>query len=184
MTPEDQGKFPPIQATLKNSISVTLRPLLPQDGEAMAEFYAAIPLHNIRFYGPYPLDRENALANAEKATSPDEVVLVMESPDSRIAGYAWYRWEGEEAADSVFGICIRPEFQECGAGGLLMTRLLEIAKSIGPPVMTLTVQLANVRALALYTRMGFIKVREQMCHRERPLGFEDEAEYYMEQRMR
>lgn len=183
MKSEVQKQFLPLQVTLKNGATATLRPLMLNDGEAMAEFYTTIPRHNIRFYSPYTLDREHALANAAKADSEEEVVLLLEDINKQIVGYAWYRWEEAQSPNSLFGICIRPDYQEQGAGTLLMKRLLEIAKSVGPPVMTLTVQLANVRAVALYTKMGFTIVREQMCHRDSAMEFEDEAEYYMEQRV-
>ncbi|OPZ87361.1 MAG: ribosomal-protein-alanine N-acetyltransferase [bacterium ADurb.Bin429] len=179
MLPSDQTRFPAIEAVLKNDETVNLRPLTTADGEALAEFYANIPREAIRFYGPYPLDREHALLNASRADSPTEVVLAAETSESRIAGYAWYRWN-EGAPTSVFGICIRPAYQEQRLGRALMTRLLAIAREIGPPVMSLTVQLANTRAVTLYTSMGFTPLREQTRQADPTRGFAEEPEYYME----
>jgi ribosomal protein S18 acetylase RimI-like enzyme len=85
---------------------------------------------------------------------------------------------------SHFGLCIRRGLQASGAGNALMTRLLEVAKEIGPPVMGLTVQKANARAVALYTKMGFRVVREQMRGPMAVDGFPPEPEYYMERRTR
>jgi len=64
-----------------------------------------------------------------------------------------------------------------------MARLLEIAQQVGPPVMGLTVQLANERALRLYRGMGFEVVREQMSDSS-AYGFDPEPEYYMERLVR
>jgi ribosomal protein S18 acetylase RimI-like enzyme len=179
MLPSDQTRFTAIDAVLKNDETVTLRPLATADGEALAEFYAAIPLEHIRFYCPHPLDREHALLNAGRADSPTEVVLVAETPEGRIAGYAWYRWS-EGAPASTFGICIHPAYQEQRLGRALITRLLAIARHIGPPVMALTVQLANTRAVHLYTSMGFTPLREQTRQPDPTRGFAEEPEYYME----
>jgi len=129
-----------------------------------------------------------------------------------IVGYAWYRWrdEGEQpggsrqpsdsrqpsgselpsdsgllsgtAQSSIFGICLREAYRGAGLGQALIARLLEIARAVGPPVMALTVQLANPRAVALYQKMGFRIVREQM--REAIGDFVAEPEYAMEQVVR
>jgi ribosomal protein S18 acetylase RimI-like enzyme len=76
------------------------------------------------------------------------------------------------------GICIRRGFQDCGLGAALMDRLGAIARDVGPPVMGLTVQQANPRGIALYQKMGFGVVREQV----RP--GDGEPEFYMERRVR
>ena len=143
-----------------------------------------MPREDLRFYYPHPLDREHARANAAKALSPLEVVLVLETPAQQVAGYAWYRWKEEGARRSGFGICIGRACQNLGAGRALMARLLEIARLVGPPVMCLTVQQANARAVALYQGMGFSIVREQMRGVMAGNEFPPEPEYAMEQRVK
>jgi len=179
MLPADHARFPGVAIVLKNGQTVHLRPLTTADGEALADCYADIPPEHIRFYCPYPLDREHALRNASRADSPTEVVLVAETADRRIAGYAWYRWS-DGAPASSFGICLRPAYQGQRLGRALMTRLLAIAREVGPRVMSLTVQLANTRAVKLYTSMGFTVVREQTRQPDPARGFAEEPEYYME----
>ena len=183
MTSEDSQRFPPALVWLKNGISAVLRPLALTDGEALGEFYENVPRLDRRHYCPHLLDRQHGIANAAKALSPLEVVLVLALPEHQIGGYAWYRWPAADAEKSGFGICISRACQGQGAGRILMTQLLEIAKTVGPPVMHLTVQLANARAVKLYQEMGFTVVREQMsgahCY-----GFPPEPEYAMERRVR
>lgn len=178
MTPEDCQRFPPVHVVLKNGKPAVIRPLDPSDAEALAAFYAAIPRKDIRFYNPHPLTREMALKNAAAAFSPLEAVLIL-AVESGIGGYAWYRWK-QDAPASGFGICIRTDFQDSGAGRALMTRLMEIAATVGPPVMHLTVQKANARAFALYSSMGFKVVREQMVGAR--AEFAAEPEYAMERK--
>lgn len=183
MTPETLALFPPVAATLKNGARARIRALAADDGEALAAVYASLPMDSLRFYGPALHGRERALQVAADAGSPSAVVLVLEVDDG-LGGYAWYSWKNESDDRSHFGICIGASWQSQGAGTALLTRLLTIAKTVGPPVMSLTVQLANTRAVKLYTRLGFRIVREQLCHRPPDSPWEPEPEYYMELRVR
>jgi ribosomal protein S18 acetylase RimI-like enzyme len=145
----------------------------------LGDFYASLPEIAARFYWPHPLTRENGEKwAAEQADSPCNVTLVLETPGGEIAGYAWYQWPGEEARASVFGICIREDYQSSGAGRALMERLLGIARTVGPPIMQLTCQHANVRAVALYRKMGFEVTKEGMVSARRQ--FPAEPQYWME----
>jgi ribosomal protein S18 acetylase RimI-like enzyme len=178
-----QSGLPPAETTLKDGRSVILRLLAPGDGAALGDFYDAMPRATWRFYCPPRLTRADAMQKAALANSPTEVCLVSEDPDSgEIAGYAWYRWKDTASEKSVFGICLREGYRGAGLGQALMACLLQIAESVGPPVMELTVQLANPGAIALYRKMGFEVVAEQM--RPRVGDFPAEPEYAMERPVR
>jgi ribosomal protein S18 acetylase RimI-like enzyme len=183
MHPEDQRRFGQIHAALRDGRETTLRPLATTDGEALGEFYESVPREDYRFYCPHPLTREQAKQNAQEADGPFRVTLLAQEPDTgRLLGYAWYRWKDERSAKSGFGICVRRGYQDVGVGRTLMTRLFEIARCVGPSVMQLTVQLANTKAIALYRKMGFVVVAEQM--RQPTEAFPTEPEYRMERRCR
>lgn len=184
MLPADQERFPPRPLRLLGGTRATIRPLREADAEALAAFYATVPPADFRFYCPHVLDRQHAMLKAGRAGSPEEVALVIELADGSLGGYAWYRWEGPLAERSTFGICLRRDCQGLGAGAGLMSRLLAIAAEVGPPVMSLTVQFANARAVALYRHMGFAVVREQVRPAKPEFGLAPEPEYYMERRVR
>lgn len=166
---------------LKQGSQARIRLLAPDDGERLADFYSRIPPEDNHYYCPHPLDREHALRNAAASEEPGFVCLVLipdataksKKNDEEIAGYAWYRWPSG-AVKSSFGICIRRDYQGAGAGRILITKLLELARLIGPPVMSLTAQKANSGAVRLYQKMGFTVQREQQR------GGDGEPEYYME----
>jgi len=172
MTPQDQDRFPPLAITLKDGRRITLRPLRPEDGPALGDFYAAIPPADEFFYCPHPLTRERAAANADRAGSPTEVVLVIDAGPGAIGGYAWFRWAAGAAA-AGFGICLARPFKGHRLGEALMRRLQEIAVEIGPGTLQLTVQKKNPGAIALYRKMGFQVLREQTRS-------DGEPEYFME----
>jgi ribosomal protein S18 acetylase RimI-like enzyme len=163
--------------TFRNGATVTLRPLHANDGEALADFYAAVPSEDNFYYAPHCLTPQEAARKAARAGSPGFVCLVIEADGKAIVGYAWYRWKDGDRA-SVFGVCVDRRLQGAGAGRLLISRLSETARTIGPLYMSLTVQKSNERALALYRGAGFRIVREQLR------GSDGEPEYYMELKVR
>ena len=177
---EDQNLFPPQTVRLKDGREAVLRFLAVADAAGLGEFYTAVPLEDFRFYSPHPLTREKAAEVAADALGPFRVTLVLDLGGGRIGGYAWYRWADATAERSGFGICLSRDCQGSGAGRLLMDRLFEVARVIGPPVMGLTVQLANARGVELYKKLGFQVVREQMRQPQPAYGFPAEPEYYME----
>jgi ribosomal protein S18 acetylase RimI-like enzyme len=182
MKPEDRVQAPPLRVTLRDGRPIAIRLLQVSDGEAMADFYAAIPDKDGRYYiGPSGRTREKALARAAMADSPYEVCLVLADDAGMLHGEAWFRWSAERTDQSTFGIAIRRTMQGVGAGRLIMTRLMEIGDAYGPPVMNLTAQEENERAWKLYTSMGFVILRRQI----RPAR-EDAPplpEFYMERDM-
>jgi len=169
--------FPRERTTLRDGEVAMVRPLAESDGGGLADLYATLRPIDRRFYFPHPLTREEAMKTAARAASPAFVCLVLERDDGSLAGYAWFLWEAD-ADRSVFGICVRPEMQEHGVGKALMRAIGRVAERVGPPVMTLTVQKANTRALALYRTMGFREVRDQLS------SLRGEPEFYMERETR
>ena len=183
MTPEQQIHFPPVRVVLKNNESVMVRLLREDDADGLGDLYESVPLEDARFYlSPSRLNRTQASSETSQADSPFFVGMVLEAGDASVAGYAYYAWSEESSTVSRFGICIRRDYQGCGAGKVLMTHLLEIARRIGPPTMGLHVQKANQRAVDLYSKMGFEIIQEQI--RAARDCFEAEPEYYMERRVR
>ena len=183
MKPENRKRVHAVRRILKDGRAVRLRLLRADDGDRLAAFYARVPRRDFRFYCPYALTAGQAAKNAALADDARRIVVVLEdSADGSIGGYAWCKWDKDSAEASSFGICVRPDFQGVGAGRALMARLLAIATRFGPRFMELTVQLANAGAVHLYRSMGFEVVREQ--ERKPSFGFGPEPEYFMRRRLR
>ncbi len=183
MIPAQMPLAPPVSVTLRDGAVYTQRLITEYDAPALAEFYASVPRDDSRFYmGPSALNEAHAEVDAQEAVSPLVVALVLESSDGRIVAFSWYRWAEGVDQVSTFGICVRRGFQGIGAGEAMITRVISVAEHVGPDVMSLTVQKANLRAQKLYLKSGFQIVREQMIG-ERD-GFDAEPEYYMERSVR
>lgn len=184
MEPKERARFGPITAGLKDGRSITVRMLETTDGDALAELYESVPRKDYRFYAPHPLTRDEATRKAERRADSATFVCAVgvEEGGQIIVGYAWYDWRVPDCLTSGFGICVGRAYQGCGAGQAIMRRLFEVAAELGPPRMGLTVQKANTRAVALYRKMGFAIVREQV--RAAFEEFPPEPEYYMERAAR
>ncbi len=182
MLEKDRARFTDTRITLKDGSPVTLRFLTAEDAEAFGDFYVSIERDAYRFYCPHPLTRENARIRTDAALSPTVVGIVATNTEQHIVAYASFQWHEADNGSGFFGICIQRQYRGLGLGEALMQRVAEIAKDVGPPVMSLTVQEANPRAVALYQKMGFEIIREQM--RNQVEEFPPEPEYYMERKVR
>lgn len=172
----------PETAVLRDGRPLTVRRIDQGDGEAMAAFYAAVPMSDFRFYCPHALTREAAFAQAARADEPEFLCAVGVGSAGEIAGYAWIQWDPAGDAGS-FGMCVQPGWQGCGAGRRIAAWVMAAAEAragtaAGPTRVRLTVQLANARAAALYRSLGFAVVEERM--RGACRGFPPEPEYAME----
>ena len=79
MKPEDSLRFPSQCVTLKDGREALIRPLAAKDGEALGDFYEAVPPEDFQFYCPHALTRAKAREKAESAMAPRQVVLVLEA---------------------------------------------------------------------------------------------------------
>ena len=161
---EDRHLALPHRITLRDGRALTIRLIEATDLPQMVAFYNDVPVKDGVYYRGSPA---TLAASAEKwvpaaAANPCMVCLVLADEVGAIHGEAWYQWNPEKPEISLFGICIRPTMQGQGVGRLIMTRLMEIGDTYGPPKMNLTVQLENTRAWKLYTSIGFKPLYEQM----------------------
>lgn len=183
MNPAQMHLAPPVAVTMRDGSILTQRLVNEHDAAGIADFYASIPREDSRFYmGPTELSQIRAETDARESTHPFVVTLVLETAEGKIAGFSFFRWDEENSPVSTFGICIRRGYQGIGAGEAQINRIAAIAEHVGPDIMSLTVQKANLRAQKLYLKSGFQIVREQIIG-ERD-GFEAEPEYYMERSVR
>ncbi len=73
--------------------------------------------------------------------------------DGALAGYVIFNWGAGES--HLLNLCVHPERQRLGIGGLLLTQALERARILGCDSMFLEVRPSNPEARAMYERRGF-----------------------------
>lgn len=116
---------------------------------------------------------------AEIARTYPEIVLYCEGwgragdegfvaeEEGRPVGAAWFRLFPKDAAafgfidegTPEFGIALVPEARGRGVGTELLKALIELARELGHPRLSLSVAIVNP-ARALYERFGFVKVED------------------------
>ena len=183
MKREDRHFALPRSITLRDGREFSIRLIEATDLPQMIVFYHDVPAIDGIYYRGTP---EAMVARAEKwvsaaAEKATMVCLVLVDGAGGIHGEAWYSWTIEKPEVSLFGICLRLTVQGQGVGRLMMSRLLEIGDTYGPPRMCLTVQFENTRAWKLYTALGFIPLYEQM--RGARIDAPPMPEFYMERVM-
>lgn len=73
----------------------------------------------------------------------------------------------------ILNICVRPEYQRRGYGGLLLRHLLQLAKRHHAEVSLLEVRRSNLAALSLYAHLGFKEIGVRTEYYPAPNGRED-----------
>ena len=94
----------------------------------------------------------------EGSNSNDKKLLLLAFVDGRYAGNC--RFDGKTATRKFahrasLGIALLQEFTGRGLGGIMLEKLLSVAKQKGYEQMELTVYSENIRARKLYKRLGF-----------------------------
>ncbi|AZG74459.1 ribosomal protein S18-alanine N-acetyltransferase [Shewanella livingstonensis] len=74
---------------------------------------------------------------------------------------------------TLLDICVAPEKQGVGFGGLLMQQLIDDAKSAGAVVLMLEVRQSNEAAKYLYGKFGFIEAGRRKDYYPANNGYED-----------
>jgi ribosomal-protein-alanine N-acetyltransferase len=76
--------------------------------------------------------------------------------DGELSGYVIFNWGAGES--HLLNLCIHPDRQGLGLGGLLLAQAIERARALGCGSMFLEVRPSNPAAQAMYERRGFFVV--------------------------
>lgn len=96
----------------------------------------------------------------------DYAVVAEHSGDLRGIGAAWYRLFSQDAPGYGFvsdcvpevAIAVAEPFRGMGVGRAMLQMLIELARQTEVPSLSLSVEVANTRALRLYEQLGFVPV--------------------------
>jgi ribosomal-protein-alanine N-acetyltransferase len=122
-----------------------IRPLVLADLDAVLELAAALPT------APrWPAQAWTAVLDPDAA--PRRIALAAES-EGRLTAIAVASLLAPEA--ELESICVAPDSQRRGLGGLLLTALVAELREQGVGRLLLEVRASNLPALALYRSLGF-----------------------------
>ena len=140
---------------LGNGETVHIRPIRPDDAQALAEFHRRQSPESIyrRFFTPKPELSEPSLEHFTDVDFVDRVALVVERRGEFIAWASYERWAGRDDADAAFMVDDR--HQGKGIATLLLEHLATIARSNGIRRFTAEVLADNRPMLAVFSRAGW-----------------------------
>jgi [ribosomal protein S18]-alanine N-acetyltransferase len=149
---------------LGKSSPPVIRPLRPDKAEACAR------LHAEGFAHPWSADEVAALI-----ASPSTVAAAALDPvNGRLRGFILSRLAADEA--EILTIAVEAAMRRKGVGRALLTENLRQASNAGARAIFLEVDKDNAAALALYKRLGFVKVGERAGYYRRSDGTRVAAE--------
>jgi RimJ/RimL family protein N-acetyltransferase len=158
---------PPLRATLRNGLQVCVRDIRPDDRERLARAFRALERESVytRFFRYVD---ELTDADLGRATAPDperEVALVVTvgsgAGETIIAGgrYVASPSAGERTAEVAF--LVEEDYHGLGIAGLLLRRLVEIARQHGVASFEADVLSDNRSMLRVFERSGLPMARRR-----------------------
>jgi len=142
---------------LRTGATVRLRPLQPEDRDAVERLHARLPADSLyfrfhRFRGREGADRAAAVCDLDYE---DRYAIGAES-NGRLLGLAVYDRSAEhrDAADVVF--VVEDAVQGKGLGTHMLERLAEISRNRGISVFTADVPAASPRVVEVFRDCGFV----------------------------
>ena len=171
--PDDQLPRPAIRpypaqyvgtATLKGDLTVTIRPIRPDDEPRLVTFHETLSERSVelRYYQPLALSQRVTHERLQRISHNDydrEIALIAVTPDDKlIAVGRLTRARGGIAADNAeatFHLLISDEYQNRGLGTELLRRLIEVARAENAPRLFAEVLAINHPMQIICRRLGF-----------------------------
>lgn len=138
--------------TLHNGTEVHIRPLAAGDGPALQQFNEGISPSTRRLFLPHAYDDATVAKIIARAMRGTDLVWVAVA-GSRIVGYG-FLWDIHDPVP-VLGIGLADACQGQGLGAHFLGLIIDAARDAGRDGIELTTVPENVRAFALYRKMGF-----------------------------
>jgi len=143
-----------MKRTLDNG--VLIRPFEDTDQALVTEFFDQMGGETRAFFNGNGWNRENALSYFASETRKENFEYYAAVKDGLMVGYV-FLWDIHTAVPDL-GICVRDNCKGLHLGRHLMQFVIDRAKELGASGLQLTTHLANIRAQALYARMGFARM--------------------------
>ncbi len=140
---------------LTDGTIVLVRPIRPDDDEALRAFHAGLSAQSIvlRFFSAHPTLSDDEVERFTHVDGVDRVALVAEDASSIVAVARFDRPPGSDQAEVAF--VVGDAFQGHGLGSLLLQRLAEEARGRGIRWLVANTLSENVRMLHVFRDAGF-----------------------------
>ena len=139
---------------LRNGEIVYVRLMKSSDADSIFNFLRTLSKESLRWFHPFPFDRETADIVAGDAGDIKSYRLVVTIKNVLIS-YAYWRPQGRKFKLPLLSIAIADDYQGLGLGRCLMVKLINAALKRNLDGLQLNVFKENERAINLYTSLGF-----------------------------
>jgi GNAT-family acetyltransferase (TIGR03103 family) len=155
-----------VNAGLFSSPGLRIRPVTPQDEAAINRLYLAHGMVPIAqdFCARLSDRTEVTMLVAEETGTEAAVVGVVMGVDHRAA------FNDPDNGSSLWAFAVDPQAQRPGIGGCLVTALADGFRDAGRSFMDLSVMHDNKEAIALYEKLGFVRVPVYCVKRKNPIN--------------
>ncbi|WP_298624935.1 GNAT family N-acetyltransferase [uncultured Legionella sp.] len=102
----------------------------------------------------FPKHHIDSIERLQHLIEGREYLILIVIKDNKPIGKAHFRWQDKGA--SLSDIAILPAYQGKGLGTTLITHCINLALMEGKPHLNLDVETHNLKALNLYSRLGFL----------------------------
>src|SRR5258705_5630773 len=152
-----------IKLPLPRSGTLTLRPVTSADDQFLLSVYHSTRADELsqaewqegqeQLFVKWQFDLQRREYDTRFPDADYFMILIDDSPAGRI-------WIGRDAEQiRLLDIALRPEFQNRGAGTLLLRRLIDEARQVGKPLRHMVFVLNN-DAHRFYERLGFVVIED------------------------
>ncbi len=142
-------------ARTRDGLTVSLRPIRPDDGGRLAEFHRHLSMLSVyhRFFFVHPRLTEPEIDRFTHVDYQDRLALVAESDEQLIAVGRYERILGTSEAEVAF--VVADELQHRGIATLLLGHLVEAARVNGITVFVAETLFGNRDMLDVFFHSGF-----------------------------
>jgi len=147
------------ETKLKDGTKVLLRPMVPEDQDALYEFFKAVPREDARYLrddvsSRLLVEKWAKNLNYEK-TLPilalkDDVVIGDATINRRRFGWKWHL--------GTVRVFVHKEYRNVGLGHLMIDELVDIAFKLGIEKLIVEIPDLGAAAIHAFTRAGFYRV--------------------------
>ncbi|HTZ08599.1 MAG TPA: GNAT family N-acetyltransferase, partial [Acidimicrobiales bacterium] len=153
----DDAPAPDVDVLLADGTTARLRPITPDDADALRAFHARLSQETIvlRFFGPHPRLSDTEVARFTHVDGTDRVALVAERGGELVAVARYDRSPGSDEAEVAFVVDDR--FQGRGLGTILLEHLAAAARPRGVRRFVADTLSENHRMLRVFRDAGFAR---------------------------
>ena len=171
--PDDQLPRPAIRpyptqyvgtATLKGDLTVTIRPIRPDDEPRLVAFHETLSERSVelRYYQPLALSQRVAHERLQRISHNDydrEIALIAVTPDDKLIAVGRLSRErsgiAADNAEAMFSLLISDEYQNRGLGTELLRRLISVAQQEGVDRLHAEILAINQPMQIICQKLGF-----------------------------